>query len=195
MLRIIDVESSNPNKVSNISSISSIESSVNEMDAMMTGLSSRYSSLKGLDTSEIVSSIDSINSLPSEISAANKTQQYLLALNAQYRKEAEMSFSLGRDSLEEALREVSEEDKPTATQLSSYLSKAKSSYDSGQYLNSMLYADYVRKGSEGLKRKTTLVIDPIIILLALIITASAVLAFLLFKKEKPKAAQALEKAQ
>jgi len=190
--KAIEVEDDNPGMAGNLSDV---EASISEMNSLMSGLNAEYASFKKMDANEIVSNIDRLDSLQSDISSANRTLNYLKALEGRYRGDAEAVFNLGRTALEGALTELSDEDKSKASQLTAYLGKARNSYETGQYLDSMLYSDYVRKSADTLKRKTTVQFDPMIILLGLIVLASAALAALLLRKDKPKEAKVVEKVR
>jgi len=190
--KAIEVGDGNPGMAGNLSDV---EASISEMNSLMSGLNAEYASFKKMDANEIVDNIDRLDLLQLDISSANRTLNYLKALEGRYRGDAEATFSLGRTALEGALAELSDEDKGRASQLTAYLGKARNSYETGQYLDSMLYSDYVRKSADTLKRKTTVQFDPMVILLGLIVLASAALAALLLRKDRPKEAKVVEKVQ
>ena len=190
--KAIEVDSSNPGKAMNTDSINA---GIADVDSKIAKLTETLKMLQDLSTLEIIEKIDDINYIQSDLDDLNHSFIYLEALEKQYKLDAEDTFNLGRKSLEWATTEVSDEEKDQITSLATYLAKARQSYESGKYLDSMLYSDFVRTSSEDLKRKTTVSIDPAMILVGLILVASVVLAVLLLKKEKPKEVKILEKAQ
>ena len=189
--KAIEVDSSNPGKAMNTDSINA---GIADVDSKIAKLTETLKMLQDLSTLETIEKIDDINYIQSDLDDLNHSFMYLETLERQYKSDAEDTFNLGRKSLEWATAEVSDEEKDQVTNLATYLAKAKQSYESGKYLDSMLYSDFVRTSSENLKRKTTISIDPAMILVGLILVASLVLTVLLLKKEKPKEVKILEKA-
>ncbi|MEM2974067.1 MAG: hypothetical protein QW112_00345 [Candidatus Micrarchaeia archaeon] len=191
IIKSIEIDTDNPN----LRDTENIKRDIEKIDSEIGVLNQKYAALKAMDVSEVINNLDEISATREEIESMNSTLSYMDSLDRQYRKEAANSIRLGISSLEAALSEISDDQKDRASQLALYLNKAKKSYEEGKYLNSILYSEYVTKNADSLRRKTTYQVDPMIILVALIVVVTFVLAILMLRKEKPKETRVLEKAQ
>ena len=175
------------------SSVIQIISTINETEASAAGLEVLYSRLKSYDAEEMLSNSDEFEELALLSENVSSGIGYLSNFTSRYKAASNEIIKDIAVLFEEKLKSGTGEEKRKVAELQPIFASAKSSYNSGLYLDSMLMGNYIRNSVLYAGDGQIDILDPVFLYLGILVGSLVVFAYIFTRKRAPKEPKKIEK--
>ncbi len=174
-------------------SVNQLVARMNETDSAVEELSAIYFKLKEYNTEEMLENFEEFEEMSEITNNITFNIDYLSNFTSRYR---ESSNELIKDIsvlFDEKMKSGTAEEKQKITELQPMFSSAKTAYNNGMYLDSMLLSNYIQSEMLSTGENRLNLFDPTFIYIGILLCVLAVVTYAFTKKDSPKEPRKIEK--
>ena len=175
------------------SSVSQIIAGINETDMSAASLEVLYSKLKGYDSEEMLSNPGEFEELSLLSGNVSSSISYLSNFTSRYKAASNELIKDIAVLFEEKMESGTGEEKQKVAELQPIFASAKSSYNNGMYLDSMLLGNYIRNSVLYAGDGQIDVFDPVFLYIGILLGSLVMIAYAFTRKRVPKEPKKIEK--